>query len=309
MQQTYVPGPTAEPHQLTVFYDGACPLCRREIGFYQRRDGAQSIDWVDVSRCAGETVAPGLTKAEAMARFHVKRADGRLASGGLAFAQLWAALPGFRPFGLVLQWPPLAWLTERVYRLFLKVRPRLQALAGADDVNCPAALPTWLLRELRSDHAGETGAVQIYRGILAISRDPEVRHFAEAHLATERQHLADIEAVLPPRERSSFLPLWRLAGFLTGALPALFGRNAVFATIGAVETFVDHHYAQQVARLTQEDSHPDLRDLLERCRLDEVQHRDEAQGSLDRAAGPLVTAWCWMVGRGSALAVALARRA
>lgn len=122
-------GPTAEPHQLTVFYDGACPLCRREIDFYQRRDAARSIDWVDVSRCAGETVVPGLTKAEAMARFHVKRADGQLASGGLAFAQLWAALPGFRPFGLVLQWPPLAWLTERVYRLFLKLRPRLQAFA------------------------------------------------------------------------------------------------------------------------------------------------------------------------------------
>ena len=84
---------------------------------------------MDVSRCAGETVAPGLTKTEAMARFHVKRADGRLASGGLAFAQLWSALPGFRPLGLVLQWPPLAWLTERGYRLFLKLRPRLQAMA------------------------------------------------------------------------------------------------------------------------------------------------------------------------------------
>ena len=121
--------PAAEADRLTVFYDGACPLCRREIDFYRRRKGAQSLDWVDVSRCAGETVTPGLSKAEAMARFHVKRADGELASGGLAFAQLWAALPGFRPLGLVLQWPPLAWLTERAYRLFLKVRPRLQAFA------------------------------------------------------------------------------------------------------------------------------------------------------------------------------------
>ena len=122
-------GSTAEADRLTVFYDGACPLCRREIDFYRRRKGAQSLDWVDVSRCAGETAAPGLSKAEAMARFHVKRADGRLASGGLAFAQLWAALPGFRPLGLVLQCPPLAWLAERGYRLFLKLRPRLQALA------------------------------------------------------------------------------------------------------------------------------------------------------------------------------------
>lgn len=129
MQERRVQDPVDEAERLTVFYDGACPLCRREIDFYRRRKGAQSLDWVDVSRCAGETVTPGLTKAEAMARFHVKRADGRLASGGLAFAQLWAALPGFRPLGLVLQWPPLAWLTERGYRLFLKLRPRLQAFA------------------------------------------------------------------------------------------------------------------------------------------------------------------------------------
>ena len=129
MQKKSVQDSMAKAERLTVFYDGACPLCRREIDFYRRRKGAQSLDWVDVSRCAGETVAPGLSKAEAMARFHVKRADGRLASGGLAFAQLWAALPGFRPLGLVLQWPPLAWLAERGYRLFLKLRPRLQALA------------------------------------------------------------------------------------------------------------------------------------------------------------------------------------
>ena len=129
MQENSAPSPAADADRLTVFYDGACPLCRREIEFYRRRKGAQSLDWVDVSCCAGETVAPGLSRAEAMARFHVKRADGELASGGLAFAQLWAALPGFRPLGLALQWRPLAWLTEWAYRLFLKVRPRLQALA------------------------------------------------------------------------------------------------------------------------------------------------------------------------------------
>ena len=27
--------PSPEPSQLTVLYDGACPLCRREIGIYR----------------------------------------------------------------------------------------------------------------------------------------------------------------------------------------------------------------------------------------------------------------------------------
>ena len=39
-------------------------------------------------------------------------------------------------------------------------------------------LPAWLLGELRSDQAGETGAVAIYRGILWVSKDASIRRFA-----------------------------------------------------------------------------------------------------------------------------------
>ena len=76
-----------------------------------------------------------------------------------------------------------------------------------------------LLADLRSDHAGETGAVMIYRGILAVSRDAGVRAFAQAHLATETRHLKDINAVLARQARSRLLLIWRLAGWVTGALP------------------------------------------------------------------------------------------
>ena len=100
--------------------------------------------------------------------------------------------------------------------------------------------PDWLTAELRSDHAGEFGAVRIYRGILAVTRDPALRAFAERHGETEQSHLDLIETLLPVAQRSRLLPLWRLAAWLTGALPALFGTGAVYATIDAVETFVDH---------------------------------------------------------------------
>lgn len=85
----------------------------------------------------------------------------------------------------------------------------------------PAGLPAGLVADLRSDQAGETGAVWIYRGVLAVSRDPALRAFAQRHLATERRHLGLIEACLPAADHSRLLPLWRLAGWLTGALPAL----------------------------------------------------------------------------------------
>ncbi|WP_420347501.1 demethoxyubiquinone hydroxylase family protein [Pelagibius sp.] len=317
----------SEPQRLTVFYDGACPLCRREIAFYRGRRGAETVTWCDVSTVDAPEVTDGLSRDAALARFHVRDASGRLMSGGAAFARLWEEMPAFRSLGRAFRHPPLRWLIDRSYDLFLHLRPGLQWLARraeddrAEDDRAEdgrsriagsetdgAVRPKWLVRDLRSDHAGETGAVAIYRGILTVTRNEEIRRFAEAHLETERRHLADIEAVLPPRDRSRCLPLWRVAGFLTGALPALFGPRAVYATIAAVETFVDRHYAEQIERLDPEGAHAALRALLETCRLDEVHHRDEAREALDAEPGALMTLWCRTVGSGSALAVALARR-
>lgn len=165
-----------------------------------------------------------------------------------------------------------------------------------------------LVGDLRSDHAGETGAVAIYLGILALARDPQVRQFARRHLATEREHLARFDDLLPPNQRSALLPIWRVAGWLTGALPAAFGADAVYATIDAVETFVDHHYEEQIRKLPADGPGGALRALLISCQADEVHHRDEARIAHAGAAGPATRGWQWLVGTGSALAVAAARR-
>ena len=124
-------------------------------------------------------------------------------------------------------------------------------------------------RDLRSDHAGETGAVFIYRGIIAVARlryDYELIEFAQQHGKTEAEHLSLIESWLPPMHRSRLLSLWRIAGWLTGALPALVNRRAVYATIEAVETFVDGHYQEQIDCLQQHGGPEGLLPLLLRWR-------------------------------------------
>ncbi len=172
----------------------------------------------------------------------------------------------------------------------------------------------------------------IYRGVLATTRQPALRAFAHHHLQTEQQHLALIEAVVPPAERSRLLPLWRLAGWCTGALPALFGPAAVYATIDAVETFVDTHYAAQLQWIDRHGAAPagsgpqagpgdgadaaalalqGLRALLARCRLDEVLHRDDARARRGAPGwGPtrlLALGWSAVVAGGSAAAVRISR--
>ena len=76
--------PTSE---LTIYFDGSCPLCRREIALYRRLPGADRLQWVDVS--AGAMLGEGLSCEAAMRRFHVRDDSGRLLSGGAAFARLW----------------------------------------------------------------------------------------------------------------------------------------------------------------------------------------------------------------------------
>jgi 3-demethoxyubiquinol 3-hydroxylase len=180
-------------------------------------------------------------------------------------------------------------------------------------------LPSRLVADLRTDHAGETGAVMIYRGILATTRDAAVRDLAQGHLATEAAHLAAIEQRLAPRHRSRLLPLWRAAGWLTGALPAWVGPRAVYATIEAVETFVDHHYSEQIESIDRLDpartqaSLQALRAQLHSFRADEIDHRDDAAARFDLHANPaapgfpVLRLWIWAVGAGSRGAVKICR--
>jgi len=302
----------------TVYYDGACPLCRREIAFFRRRALPGAVRFEDVSAWAPDTEKDGLDRGRAMRRFHVSLPDGNMVSGARGFAALWRVTPGLRLIGRVAERAPLVHVLEWGYVRFLGVRPWLQRLAGSLDADtcdtvCPGvvakdALPSWLLAELRSDHAGETGAVQIYRGIQMVSRDTAVRDFASRHMTTEARHLQLMEQLVPPGRRSRLLPLWRIAGWLTGALPALFGPRAVYITVDAVESFVDAHYAAQIAALDADGPHAALRQRLLECRAEELSHRDEARESTGAPAGLIGRIWRWVVDTGSKAGVAIARR-
>jgi ubiquinone biosynthesis monooxygenase Coq7 len=171
----------------------------------------------------------------------------------------------------------------------------------------PCTYPRWLTAELRSNHAGELGAVMIYRGILAVSTDPVLRAFAEEHLVTERQHLQIMESLLSQRQRSRLQWSWCVAGWFIGALPALIGNQWVYATIQTVETFVDDHYRKQIAQLKTEAPTKPITEILERCRADEVMHLQDAAARVDGNLSLALLIWLKAVDLGSRSAVAVAR--
>ena len=106
----------------TVYFDGGCPVCSREVAMYQRQPGAEGLNWGNVAGCTGPELGAGLTREAAMARLHLRRPDGSLVSGARAFTELWRALPRWALVGRVLGSGPGLWLLEAGYRIFLVVR-------------------------------------------------------------------------------------------------------------------------------------------------------------------------------------------
>jgi predicted DCC family thiol-disulfide oxidoreductase YuxK len=114
---------------LTVFFDGACPLCRREIAHYRARDRAARIAFVDIAADPAPLLTIGVTQAEALAAMHALHADGRVVRGATAFVALWEQIPGWRLAArLVRAIPGLLPLAERVYAWIAPRRARVAAV-------------------------------------------------------------------------------------------------------------------------------------------------------------------------------------
>jgi predicted DCC family thiol-disulfide oxidoreductase YuxK len=110
------------PSKLTLFYDGSCPLCVSEIGYYKRSDREKALEFIDVSseRFSGDG---RINRTEAMARFHVRLADGRQVSGAQAFVEVWRLVPGWRWLARLAGLPGAVRVLEVFYSLFLRARP------------------------------------------------------------------------------------------------------------------------------------------------------------------------------------------
>jgi len=106
----------------TVFYDGNCPLCRREINHYRRLSGAGQLQWVDITGESSALNAYQLDRQSAMARFHVLDRHGNWQTGAWGFAELWSHLPAYRWLSISLRKLRLLPLLDYFYRHFARWR-------------------------------------------------------------------------------------------------------------------------------------------------------------------------------------------
>ena len=143
---------------------------------------------------------------------------------------------------------------------------------------------------LRVDHAGEYGAVAIYRGQQAVFGQSPAKAAIAAQLAEmeaeEQKHLDAFDRLLVERgvRPTAMTPIWNAAGYGLGVVTALMGEKAAHACTEAVETVIEQHYAEQADAIEADD--PGLAETFREFREDELHHRDTAvEGGAREAPG------------------------
>jgi predicted DCC family thiol-disulfide oxidoreductase YuxK len=109
---------------VTLFYDGLCPLCSREISHYRVKPGAEALRFVDITDPKFDAVGQGLDPKRIHRLMHVKVGE-ELRVGLDAFIAVWEALPSYRWLASLARLPGLHALFTLGYHSFALMRPWL----------------------------------------------------------------------------------------------------------------------------------------------------------------------------------------
>ncbi|MES2215054.1 MAG: demethoxyubiquinone hydroxylase family protein [Pseudomonadota bacterium] len=146
---------------------------------------------------------------------------------------------------------------------------------------------------IKVDHAGEYGAVRIYKGQIdatkicnsSRSNNSDTNKLLTHMLAEEERHLAFFASKIIQRKATPtiFLPLWHAAGYALGFITSLCGAKTAMLCTQAVEEVIDEHYSSQIQDLKHLKEEMALADKIEEFRLEELKHKEIAisQGSLN----------------------------
>jgi len=107
---------------ITVFYDGKCGLCSREIEFFKRRTPRSSVVFRDIARDPDALDGREITQAEALMIMHVEDEAGQVHLGVDAFAVMWGQYRGWSLLTKTVSSPLVYPLAKSLYRYFAKRR-------------------------------------------------------------------------------------------------------------------------------------------------------------------------------------------
>ena len=127
-------------YPLTVFFDGACPICAREIALMKRLDRRRQVDFCDFSSQVYDATSRGFAAADLGTVIHARWADGSVITGVEVFRAMWEAVG----LGVLAKLSRLSFvepLVLRAYAWFARNRLRLTGRLKACTGDASAAHP------------------------------------------------------------------------------------------------------------------------------------------------------------------------
>jgi predicted DCC family thiol-disulfide oxidoreductase YuxK len=121
------------PYPLTVFFDGACPICSREIALMKRMDQQRQLEFNDFSAVDYDAASIDISPAKLVRIIHARWADGRVISGVEVFRAMWEAV-GLGMLARLSRLSLLEPMVLRAYAWFARNRLRLTGRSNS----CPA---------------------------------------------------------------------------------------------------------------------------------------------------------------------------
>lgn len=120
---------------LEVFYDGACPICAREINFVRRLDRRGRLRFTDIASPTFRACEYGMPLESFMSEIKGRQPDGTWIQGVEVIRRLYVAI-GLGGLVWVTRLPIVSGLLDKAYRLFARLRPRLKPRCSENSVAC-----------------------------------------------------------------------------------------------------------------------------------------------------------------------------
>lgn len=111
----------SDKQRIEVFFDGACPICSREMAMVRKLDRDHNVSCTDIAACEFDANAQGLDADAVNRHIHARLSDGRIVTGVEVFRQIYGTL-GFRR---CVSWSRRPWVAKTLdycYGIFARYR-------------------------------------------------------------------------------------------------------------------------------------------------------------------------------------------
>ncbi len=110
---------------LTIFFDGGCPLCKREVDFLQSKNQKGTLRFIDINTSDfSSDLKYGITYKQAMDRIHALKCDGSVIKDIKVFQEAYSLI-GLGWIYAPTKLPILDKFIEFIYGLWAKYRLKI----------------------------------------------------------------------------------------------------------------------------------------------------------------------------------------